>query len=151
MYSLNFSSGLSNFFPCQFSTKAGVLTPKPKTDLLLDNISNVDIPIATVAGVLECILIIAVPSLTLFVTCETAPKDTKASLPQDSGTHKESVFSFSSIFFANLKILSIDKSVPILYPILEISFILNLMIEVPLLLHLYLYAKLFISKSYFSF
>src|SRR5215217_4278860 len=103
MYSLSFSNGLSNFIPCQFSTNAGVLTPRPKTDRLLDNISKVEIPIATVAGVRECILIIAVPSLTLFVTCDNAPNDTKASLPQDSGTHKESVFSFSSFFWQILK------------------------------------------------
>jgi hypothetical protein len=67
-YSLILSTGYSNFKPCQCSAKIGVPTPKPIIILWLESISTVAADIAIVAGDLEKILAMEVPSLTLLVT-----------------------------------------------------------------------------------
>jgi hypothetical protein len=60
--------------------------------------------IAKVAGVLENILTIEVPSLTLLVNEAIAPIITNASRPQDSGIHMESACGLRSNNLANFKI-----------------------------------------------
>jgi hypothetical protein len=55
-------------------TIAGVLEPNPRIVLLPERASRVIAAIATVAGVLEYMLIIDVPSLTLVVAWVRAPR-----------------------------------------------------------------------------
>src|SRR5215510_11412404 len=92
-YSFILATGLSNFIPCQFSTIAAVLVPRPMMVLSPETMSRVVADIDTVAGVLAKMLMIEVPSLTLFVNWDIAPSVANDSRPQDSGTHMESTFS----------------------------------------------------------
>jgi hypothetical protein len=64
-------------------------------------------------------LIIDVPSLTLVVICDNAPRVVKASRPHDSGIHNESIFCLSSANFANVSTSLMASKVPRLYAILE--------------------------------
>src|ERR1051326_335311 len=99
IYSRILATGFANPSPWKSSTMAGVLAPSPIIVRFLDNISKVLAAIAMVAGVLEKMLMIAVPNLILRVTCDIAPREAKASRPHDSGIHNESILLFLSACF----------------------------------------------------